>query len=42
MPNCENVSIDVRDVTLRNAADESVALVTLTGVQLLVLLRHRH
>jgi hypothetical protein len=42
MPDRENVSIDVRDITLRDAADEPVPLGSLAGVQLLVLLRHRH
>lgn len=42
MPTAEHVDIPVADLTLREGSGEQVAVADLAGVQLLVLLRHRH
>ncbi len=42
MANPESVAIDVGDITLAPCEDREVVLGALPGVQVLVLLRHRH
>lgn len=42
MPHAERVRIPVGDLTLYDGGGERVAVQQLQGVQLLVLLRHRH
>ncbi len=42
MPTEETVHIDVRDITLLSPAGEPMTLATLTGIQLIILMRHRH
>jgi hypothetical protein len=42
MPHPRHVVVDVRDLTLHDAAGGEVPLGSLPGVRLLVLLRHRH
>lgn len=42
MPRCEKVSIDVGDLTVERPEGGRVRLADLGGVQVLILLRHRH
>ncbi|MGH3473204.1 MAG: hypothetical protein ACRDPG_14300 [Nocardioidaceae bacterium] len=42
MATVEHVAIDVKDITLAQAQGPDLALGTLGGVQVLVVLRHRH
>lgn len=42
MPHPEHVIIDVADLAVQDASGRRVRLGELTGVHLLVLLRHRH
>lgn len=42
MPRRERVAVDVSDLTLLDPHGGTVGLGELVGVQLLVLLRHRH
>ena len=42
MPGSEDVQLDVREVTLQQAGGAAVRLGALPGVQLAVLMRHRH
>ena len=42
MPAAEQVAIDVSDVMLTEPGGKALALGALTGVHVLVLLRHRH
>ncbi len=42
MPNREDVVIDVREVTLHDPTGGQASIGSLPGVQVVVLLRHRH
>ncbi len=42
MPSMQTTQISVSDLTLTNASGDQVPLASLDGVQLLVLMRHRH
>lgn len=42
MPLAEQVSIPVGDIVLVDTAGQRVPLASLTGVHVLVLMRHRH
>lgn len=42
MPGSEDVQVDVREIALQRADGASVHLGELSGVQLVVLMRHRH
>lgn len=42
MPTIETTTIDVSDVVLNDPNQQPVPLATLTGVTVLVLMRHRH
>ncbi len=42
MPSAERVDVDVSKLTLVDPEGRDVSLSTLTGVHVLVLLRHRH
>jgi len=42
MPAAEHVAIPIHDLTLHDPAARPMPLAALTGVQVVVLLRHRH
>ncbi len=42
MPRAQSVHIDVSDIVLSDAEGGAVPLASLTGVHVLVLMRHRH
>ncbi len=42
MPRAREVDVPVGDIVLRDPAGEAVALSSLTGVLVVVLMRHRH
>ncbi len=42
MPRGEHVDIDIADISLADPAGGQLSAATLTGVHILVLMRHRH